>query len=161
MVILWILCGGYSTPPFTRRSTIDRIDYSNDTGTTSPKGPLVDDVDRSPGVSAERMDYSINSKKLEVYDEAFEKISSNTRNLSRKTSNGVQNVWLNKTHMNYGRNLLRLLFRWNWLSSTTQRSDFSNDTATSTVDLRYQLGDHRNTNSYDGGGNGNQEHRQK
>ena len=35
------------------RSTIDRLDYSNDTATTSPKGPLDDDLGFGAGLSSQ------------------------------------------------------------------------------------------------------------
>ena len=59
--------GGGETTPGAAVTTVDRIDYSNDTPTASPKGPLSDDTFQQGTVSSRANGFPTTSSSTELY----------------------------------------------------------------------------------------------
>ena len=59
--------GGGETTPGAAVTTVDRIDYSSDTDTASPKGPLSDDTFQQGTVSSRANGFPTTSSSTELY----------------------------------------------------------------------------------------------
>jgi len=122
--------GGYNSPPIPgARTNVDRIDYSNDSSTTSRRGDLVNPMQFCAAVGNKNFGYFQTSNVINKIDYS--------NDLATATRRGALVTGKNRTNgsgnSNFGYFGGGLSFTGPTIFSTVDRIDYSNDSATASV----------------------------